>query len=410
MGTRPRIVIVGASLAGLRAAEQLRGARHDGAIAVLGAESHLPYNRPPLSKEMLSGSEPESPAQLADQLAFRRRASIADVEFRLGDAVVTADLEAMTVTTDAGATISYDGLVIATGLRPRRLCVPGPTAGRHVLRTVEDCGSLRAALSLHRPGRIVVVGAGFIGCEVAATVRKIGHEVSVVDPAGPPMVSVIGSAPAVAIQRHHERAGIAFAPLVGVSAFAGHERVTGAVLTTGTVAPADVVVEAVGAVPNTEWLQGNGLDLSDGVLTDNRLAVIGAKRVVAVGDVARFPNPLFDEVPRRVEHWSMPTDTAKQAARTLVAELCGHDGGHGPFAPLPSFWSDQLDLRLQSVGSPALADEVSVVEGDLDDLLGGVLVSYTRAGRPVGMLAINLSPARQRELRSQLSTPVAAAA
>jgi NADPH-dependent 2,4-dienoyl-CoA reductase/sulfur reductase-like enzyme len=221
---------------------------------------------------------------------------------------------------------------------------------------------------------------------------------------------VIGAAPAAAIQRHHERAGIAFAPLVGVSAFDGHERVTGAVLSTGTVAPADVVVEAVGAVPNTEWLQGNGLDLSDGVLTGNRLSVVGAQRVVAVGDVARFPNPLFDEVPRRVEHWSMPTDTAKQAARTLVGELYGGEGGHGPFAPLPSFWSDQLDLRLQSAGSPALADEVSVVEGDLDDLLAGVLVSYTRAGRPVGMLAINLSPARQRELRSQLSTPVAVAA
>ncbi|MBV8219409.1 MAG: FAD-dependent oxidoreductase [Solirubrobacterales bacterium] len=410
MATWPRIVIVGASLAGLRAAEQLRAAGHNGRIAVLGAEPHLPYNRPPLSKDVLSGPEPESPAELADQLAFRRRASIADVEFRLGDAVVTADLEAMTVTTDAGTTISYDGLVIATGLRPRRLCIPGPTAGRHVLRTVEDCHSLRAELLSHTPGRIVVVGAGFIGCEVAATARTLGHEVRVVDPAGPPMVRVIGAAAAAAIQRHHERAGIAFVPSVGVSAFAGHERVTGAVLTTGTVAAADVVVEAVGSVPNTEWLQGNGLDLSDGVLTDNRLSVVGARRVVAVGDIARFPNPLFDEVPRRVEHWSMPADTAKQAARTLVEELYGDDRGHGPFAPLPSFWSDQLDLRLQSAGSPALADEVSVVEGDLDDLPGGVLVSYTRAGRPVGMLAINLSPARQRELRSQLSTPVVAAA
>lgn len=410
MVTESRVAIVGASLAGLRAAEQLRAAGHEGSITVLGAEPHLPYTRPPLSKEALAGAEPTSPAQLAARLAFRRRASIADEDFRLGDAVAGADLKTMTLATESGATLAYDGLVIATGLRPRRLDVPGPTAARHVLRTVEDCHRLRAELAHFDIARVVVVGAGFVGCEVAATLLTLGHEVTIVEPGGPPMIRVIGPAAAAAIQRHHERAGIRFVLGAGISGYAGDERVTGAVLSTGTVVPADVVVEAVGSACNVEWLQGNGLDLSDGVLTDNRLCVAGAERVVAVGDIARFPNPVFDDVPRRVEHWSMPGETAKRAAKMLVEQLHRVAGDRRPFAPIPSFWSDQLGLRLQSAGAPALADEVSVVEGDLDDLHGGVLVSYARDGHPVGMLAVNLSPARQRELRSQLSSPVPAVA
>lgn len=170
--------------------------------------------------------------------------------------------------------------------------------------------------------------------------------------------------------------------------------VTGVVLDTGETLAADLVVEAVGSVCNVEWLDGNGLDLRDGVLTDNNLAVVGAADAVAVGDVARFPNPLFDDVARRVEHWSIPTDTAKRAAATLTGT---HDTT--PFAPIPAFWSDQLDLRLQSYGSPALADEIRVAEGDLDDLTAGVVVTYHRDMRHVGTVAVNLSPARCRALR-----------
>jgi len=159
-------------------------------------------------------------------------------------------------------------------------------------------------------------------------------------------------------------------------------------------------------VCNTEWLAGNGLDLTDGVLVDNHLLVDGAVRVVAVGDVARFPNPLFDDIPRRVEHWSMPTDTAKRAAATLVARLAGEMPDPAPFAPVPSFWSDQLDLRFQSFGSPALADDVRVEEGDPDHLTAGVLATYHREGRHVGTLAVNLSPARQRDLRNAFAVLV----
>ncbi len=406
MPTAERVAVVGASLAGLRAAEQLRAAGHRGPITVLGAEPHQPYNRPPLSKEVLAGPAGGTAVDLLERLTFRRRASTADVEFLLGDPVLSADLAAGTLLTRAGHAVAYDGLVVATGLRPRRLAVPGPSAGRHVLRTVDDCHGLRADLPEADPADVVVVGAGFIGCEVAATLRGLGHRVTVVEPVGGPMARVLGDVLSVAVQRHLESAGIRFVLGAGVTGYAGDGYVTGVRLDTGETLGADVVVEAIGSVCNTEWLEDNGLDLTDGVLTDNHLHVGGAGPVVAVGDLTRFPNPLFDDVPRRVEHWSIPTDTAKRAARTLVALLGEEPLEPAPFAPVPSFWSDQLDLRLQSFGSPALADEVRVDEGDPDRLLGGLLARYHRSGRHVGTLAVNLSPARHRDLRSAFTTLV----
>ena len=171
--------------------------------------------------------------------------------------------------------------------------------------------------------------------------------------------------------------------------------------------PAGLVVEAIGSIPNTEWLAGNGLDLADGVLCDNTLSAVAGGRpgapVTAVGDVARFPNPLFDDVPRRVEHWSMPTDTARRAAATLQARLEGGQVDPHPFRPLPYFWSDQGDLRLQSFGSPQLADDVVIAEGDLGELNRGLLATYHRGGRLVGSLAVNLPPSRYRQLREALT-------
>ena len=398
MSASQNVAVVGGSLAGLRAAEQLRAAGHSGPITVYGNEPHLPYNRPPLSKEVLADPDRRTAEAMFDRLVFRRRSSVDDVVFHLGQAVVACDIAAGTLTLTDGGTASFDGLVVASGLRPRRLRVDGPKRGAHVLRSIEDCVALRRSLS--DESRVVVIGAGFIGCETAATLTSLGHHVVVIEPTGPPMNRVIGSALAGAIQQHHEAHGIHFVIGPGVRGYTGSERVDGVLLDDGATIGADVVVEAVGSVCNTEWLEGNtGLDLSDGVLTDNDLAVVGAERVVAVGDVARFPNPLFDGVPRRVEHWSMPTDTAKRAARTLVCQLTGQAPEPAPFAPIPSFWSDEFDLRLQSFGSPALADEVTVEEGDLSDLTAGVLTKHTRGGELVGSIALNLAPARQRTLR-----------
>ncbi|MBM7087098.1 FAD-dependent oxidoreductase [Streptomyces sp. NPDC012461] len=392
------IAVVGASLAGLRTAEQLRAAGHTGPVTVLGDERYQPYNRPPLSKELLSAPDRPAPEELHAKVAFRRRASVADVDFRLGLPVVGADLGRGRLTLEDGSAVTFDGLVAATGLRPRRLGLPGPAAGRYALRTLDDCVALRGVLGAGR--RVVVVGAGFIGCEVAATALRLGCRVTVVEPTGAPMNRVLGDVLARAVQRHHERAGIAFVLGRSLAGFTGDTRVSGVELDDGTRLDADVVVEAVGCVPNTEWLAGNaGLDLSDGVRCDNRMLADGSDRLVAAGDVARFPNPLFDDVPRRVEHWSIPADTARRAAATLTALLAGDAPDPAPFTPVPSFWSDQLDLRLQSFGSPGLADEVRVEEGDPDRLPDGVLALYYRQAVHVGTVAVNLPPARQRELR-----------
>jgi NADPH-dependent 2,4-dienoyl-CoA reductase/sulfur reductase-like enzyme len=432
------VAIVGAGLGGLRAAEQLRAAGYADPVTVIGAEPHMPYNRPPLSKELLAheladaeatpGADADDLAALHQRVAFRRRASVADVAFRLGVPVTAADLGAGELALADGDTVRFDGLVAAAGLRPRHLNVPGPAgpgSGRHVLRTLDDCASLRAGLrtalagtapvgGLARP-HIVVVGGGFVGCEVACTALSLGCDVTVVEPIGPPMLRVLGEQVAKAIQQAHEQAGITFAIGQSVIAYAGDDRVAGVALAegadadgalAGAVLPADLVVEAIGSIPNTEWLTGNGLDLTDGLLCDNTLSAVtdghpGAP-VTAVGDVARFPNPLFDDVPRRVEHWSMPTDTARRAATTLQARL---EGGHvdlHPFRPLPYFWSDQGDLRLQSFGSPQLADDVTIAEGNLGDLGQGLLATYHRGGRLVGSLAVNLPPSRYRELREAL--------
>ncbi|MEU0030909.1 FAD-dependent oxidoreductase [Streptomyces sp. NPDC006335] len=368
------IVVAGASLGGLRAAEQLRAAGWSGRITVVGDEPHMPYNRPPLSKEVLAGKAPFA------SLAFTPKAAAADVQWRLGTRIVASRLAERTVSLDDGSVLPYDGLVVATGMRPRRLRCPGPLTGRHTVRTIDDAQRLRDELT--RPGaRVVVVGAGFIGCEVAATAVALGvAEVTVVDPLPLPMVGPLGELLGRALLKRHEERGVRFVLGTGVSGFVGESRVTGVVLSDGTVLEADVVVESVGSVANTEWLDGNGLDLSDGVLTDDRLRVGGRPEVVAVGDVARFPNARYDGVARRVEHWSIPADTAKHAARTLVG------AEPAPFAPLPTFWSDQHEFRLQSFGAPALGKgDVRILDGDPE---GDVLVGYHTGGRLVGVVAL----------------------
>lgn len=365
-----RIVVVGASLGGLRAAEQLRAAGWTAEIVVVGAEPHMPYNRPPLSKEVLAGTAP------AASVTFRPRPGVADVTWRLGVAASTVDIDARVLTLADGTVVGFDGLVVATGLRPRRL------GHGHVLRTLDDAVRLRAALTA-RPGvRLVVVGAGFVGCEVAATARRLGAEVTVVDPLPLPMIGPLGELVGAALLARHREHGVAFHLGRTVARF-DHD---GVVLDDGAVLAADVTLTAVGSRPNTEWLAGNGLDLSDGVLCDEHLRAGGHPHVVAVGDVARFPNPRYDTVPRRVEHWSVPGDTAKHAARTLVAGLAGEPVDQSDFAPLPTFWSDQHADRVQAVGAPALGvGDVRLFEGDTD---GDFVAGYHRDGALVGVVGV----------------------
>jgi NADPH-dependent 2,4-dienoyl-CoA reductase/sulfur reductase-like enzyme len=388
-------------MGGLRAAEAVRKAGFTGAVVVIGAERHMPYNRPPLSKQALA-AEPD----LAT-LTFRVPRAARDITWRLGECVAAADLDHHTVTLAGGEVLDWAGLVVATGLRPRRLVTPGPLGGRHVIRTLEDATTLRSQLT---PGaRLVIVGAGFIGCEVAATARALGVEVDVIAPEAVPMERPLQRALGAALQRRHEEHGVRFhlgaVPIEfrgsnGTGAVAAEDRVISVLVSDGTEIPADVVVEAVGAVPNTAWLDGNGLDLRDGVTCDDRLRVEGRADVVACGDITRFPNTLFDDVPRRTEHWTMVTDTAKQAGHTLGCYLAAADPGGTPFRPVPSFWSDQYDLRIQSFGAVGLGgDDVRVLEGELG---GDVAMGYHRDGVLVGVVLVGLG-GRQLAYRTMIA-------
>ncbi|MFI0357840.1 NAD(P)/FAD-dependent oxidoreductase [Actinomadura sp. 9N407] len=411
------VVIVGAGMAGLRAAEQLRAAGWDRAVTVVGAEKHLPYNRPPLSKELLAGrTGAGGVAEAHAAAAFRRRKSVADVAWRLGVPAVQASLSAKTLKLADGTRLAYDGLVVASGLRPRRAPIPGPQAGRYVLRTLDDAVALRDLLV---PGRsVLIMGGGFIGCEVAATARRAGCEVTVVEPCAEPMERALGPELGRVLRRHHEDQGVRFVTGRLVSEFLGEDdRVSAAILDDGTLVPADLVIESTGSRANVEWLEGNGLDLHDGVLCDNSLRVEGLPGVVAVGDVARFPNPRFDDVPRRVEHWCIPADTAKRAAATLAADLGvqPHDEAlfaPAPFAPVPSFWSDQYDVRVQSFGAPALGERCELLDGGLDHpraLNGGVAMAYYRDRQMVGVVLVGMPAARHRHYRDLVANAPAPA-
>ena len=361
-----RALVVGAGLGGLRAAESLRGQGID--VTVIGDEAHLPYNRPPLSKEALKGGVD------VEGLHFRRKHD--DIDWRLGAPATGCSLAKREVYVD-DAPYAFDGLVIASGIRPRHLPVPGPQPP--VLRTADDAVHLRERLT---PGtRLLVIGAGFIGCEVAATATQLGCEVTVTAYDAEPMLRPLGQELGAAMKAHHEAHGVIFRLGVGVAEF--HE--DGATLADGTRLDADLVIEAVGSVPNVEWLNGNDLDLSDGVLTDNLMRVLGTDvPAVAVGDIARFPNPRFDDVPRRIEHWNLPTETGKRAGQTLGALLRGEEP-EGDFRPMPAFWSDQYDLGLQSYGQPALGTAM-LVDGEWS---GDCIVEYVRGNEVVGVVGVN---------------------
>ncbi len=361
-----QVVIVGAGLGGLRAAESLRGQGFD--VMVIGDEPHLPYNRPPLSKESLKGGVE------VEGLHFRRKHD--DIDWRVGAAATGCSLQSRVVYVDDAA-YTFDGLVIASGIRPRHLPVPGPQP--QVLRTADDALALRSRLA---PGvSLLVIGAGFIGCEVAATARQLGCEVTVTAYDAEPMMRPLGAQLGAAMKAHHEAHGVTFHLGQGVQEF----HADGVTLADGTRLSADVVIEAVGSVPNVEWLHGNDLDLADGVLTDNLMQVLGTDvPVVAVGDIARFPNPRFDDVPRRIEHWNLPTETGKRAGQTLGA-LLNAETPTGDFRPMPAFWSDQYDIGLQSYGLPGIG-EATLVDGEWS---GDCIVEYLRDDEVVGVVGVN---------------------
>jgi NADPH-dependent 2,4-dienoyl-CoA reductase/sulfur reductase-like enzyme len=382
------VVIVGASLGGLRTAEGLRRSGFRGGIQIIGDESHMPYNRPPLSKDFLGG------VGLHDEIAFARRSTIADVEWILSTPIAHADLGAGRLTAADGQTFEFGDLVIATGLRPRRLDVQGaPLQGCFAVRTIDDAIRLRGAL--HSAARVVVVGAGFVGCEVAATARKMGCAVTVVGRDSLAMERALGGGLSEELMRRHEHHGVRFVMGRRVVELRGAEHVSGVVLDDGSELACDVLVEAIGSAPNVEWLRGTGLDLTDGVLTDTGMRVLSASgepwpNVFAVGDVARFPNPRFGEEAATVEHWNIPTETARRASAVIAAR---HEGVGAeaeiltrPFEPIPSFWSDQFETHILAYGVTVGADHISLLEGDVH---GACVYGFFRDGELAGVCGLD---------------------
>ena len=380
------IAVVGASLAGLSAARALRGHGHAGRIVVIGDEAHAPYDRPPLSKEFLAGT-----ASLDDIALGSPDDSALDLEWHLGRRAVGLECRTRSVRLSDGAEVRADGVVLATGARARRLPGSDGLSGVHVLRSLDDAIALRDDLAAAE--RVVVIGAGFIGAEVASTARQLGLDVTVVETQPVPLAGPLGSELGAVCAELHADHGTRLLTGTGVAGLLGTDRVEAVELTDGTRLPADVVVVGIGATPNIEWLAGSGVALGNGVLTDERCAT-NVPGVVAVGDcAAAWSVPVGRNV--RIEHWTHALEQPATAAATLL-------GGAPPVAcPVPYFWSDQYGARIQFAGSRREGDVLRVVEGDVADR--SFLVVYERDGAPVAVLSMNqprLFTRWRRQLRS----------
>ncbi|WP_219729357.1 NAD(P)/FAD-dependent oxidoreductase [Streptomyces noursei] len=375
-----RIVIVGASAAGLTAAESLRRRGWDGHLTVIGEEPHPPYDRPPLSKQILTGAwGPERATLRSPPDLARLRADL-----RLGQYATALDVPSRRVRLGGGESIGFDALVIATGVAPRRL-PDSDLAGVHVLRTLDDAIALRAALRA-RP-RVVVVGAGFLGTEVAAAARTMGLEVTVVEPEQVPVRRPFGDRIGALVAELHRDHGTRLHCGVPVRRLRGAGgRVTGVDLGDGTTLPADVVVLALGAAPATGWLAGSGLRLGDGVECDAYCQA--APGIYAAGDVASWPNARFG-TRMRLEHRMNAIEQAMAAVGNLLGDAT-------PFAPVPYFWTDQYDTRIQAFGIFPPDPEMRIVYGSPSD--GRFAAAYGHRGRVVGVLGWN-APRQVRTLR-----------
>lgn len=365
-----KIVVVGASLAGLRAVQALRREGFAGEVTLIGAEPHDPYNRPPLSKSVLRGD---------DDVALPGAEEL-DGSWLRGRTAVRLDTADRVVVVDDGTAVPYDGLVIATGARPRRLAEH--PAGVHTLRTLEDALALRAALA-ERQRRVVVIGGGFIGGEVASTARSLGHEVTVVDSSAHPMLAALGADAARWLGAHHRRNGVDLVSGVRVTGFHDTSQLAGVRLGDGEVIPADLVVAGMGVVPNTEWLDGSSLTVENGVVCEPTLHARGADDIVAAGDVARWPHQLYGNTLVRVEHWANANEQGAVAALNLLA---GPEHAT-PFADVPSFATNVHGARIQIAGLPHLAEEAKLVTGAFED--DKFSVGFTTNGVLVGAVAVN---------------------
>ena len=359
-----RIVIIGASLAGLNAAETLRAEGFDGDIEIIGDEPNLPYDRPPLSKQLLTGEWD------LDRLPLRPNDELAalNLVFRTGTAAQALDLDAQLVRLDDGETTPYDGLIIATGARALSLPFGRDLEGVHTLRSIADAGRIRDDVA--RGGPLVVIGAGFIGAEVASSATARGLDVTMVEAQSGPMLGPLGSELSEWARGLHADAGVDMRFDSSVSALLGGPRVESVELSDGTRIAADSVVVGIGVRPNVEWLADSGLTIGDGVICDQYCRA--APGVFAAGDVARWPNGLFGpfayadpQRTMRIEHWTNAVEQGMAAARNLLLESRGQP--LEPFSPVPYFWSDQHGLSIMASGLTSPRDQYQLVHGSLEE-------------------------------------------
>lgn len=365
--------MVGASLAGLSAARSLRKQGYDGRLVVIGDELHRPYDRPPLSKGFLAGTLGEA------ELALEADGEDLRAEWLLGVRAAGLDHAARTLRLADGRKVQADGIVIATGAAARTLPGSEGLAGVHTLRTLDDARALRDELS--RGGRLVVIGGGFVGAEVASTAYALGLDVTVVEAAPTPLAGPLGETMGAIVSALHTDHGVRLECGVGVKGLSGETRVDAVLLEDGRSIPADIVVVGVGARPCVEWLEGSGIALDNGVKCgmDGRTSLAG---VVAVGDCANWYDPRVGHH-RRVEHWTGARERPDAAVATLLA-----GGAVEPGVPRPPyFWSDQYGVKIQFAGHAVGADTVTVEAGTTDDR--DVLAVYRRAGNLVAVLGMN---------------------
>jgi NADPH-dependent 2,4-dienoyl-CoA reductase/sulfur reductase-like enzyme len=378
------VVIVGSSLAGLRAAETLRLEKYEGRIIIVGAEDRQPYDRPPLSKKVLAGEWE------AERISLRKPEDLdkLNVDWRLGSAATALDAKNRIITLASGETISFDGLIIATGSGVRKLPNQPDWKGVHVVRTLDDSLNLRADLN---PGaRLVVVGAGFIGLEVAATAKARGCEVTVLEGAPAPMMRGLGAEMGQAAALVHADNGVQLRCDVKVAGLVEGSpgAVGGVALAGGEIVPADVVVVGIGVVPATQWLENTELELRDGVVCDATLNA-GVPGIYAAGDICRWFNNLYDQE-MRVEHWTTASEQGAAAASNLLAVSRGEQPK--PYAAVPFFWSDQFTARIQFLGR-ANGDEIAhVVVGSPEER------SFVALYKKDGYLKAALGVSRPKQL------------
>jgi NADPH-dependent 2,4-dienoyl-CoA reductase/sulfur reductase-like enzyme len=358
-------------LAGLRTAESLRKRGFDEAITLLGAESHLPYDRPPLSKNYLSQDKPA----VVPLLRAAEDYAELGIDVRLGTTATGLDPQRRRIRMAGDEEVPYDTLVIATGAHARTLPLAGELDGFRTLRTLSDADLLRS--DLDRKPRVLVLGAGFIGAEVAAAARQRDLETDMVEVLPAPMSRAVGTSVGELLGRLHSDNGVRVHCGVTVASALGSGRVEAIELSDGVRIDADLVVLGLGVIPATDWLAGSGLEIADGVACDSSLRAIGWSDVYAVGDVARWRHPHFDES-LRIEHWTNANEHADVVASAIVGE-------HKVAGSVPYVWSDQYGQRIQIVGRPKADDDITVI----DDPDGRHVAVYERAGRVVGVLTVD---------------------